>query len=293
MNRILRAITENGEVRAFVAETKDLVNTITSMHKTSPVASAALGRTLTAGAMMGAMLKGDKDILTISIKGDGPLGGIMVTADGLGQVRGYVTEPFVDIPIKANGKLDVSGAIGQGKLTVIRDLGLKEPYVGQIDLVSGEIADDLTYYFASSEQTNSVVALGVLVDRDYTIKQSGGFIVQLLPGVTEETISQLESNIHGITSVTSMFEAGMKAEDILEKVLEGLSPKVNEITNPVFKCRCSKEKFENALLTIGHEDMDEMIGAGETIETSCHFCNTQYYFTIDELKTIRLRMDNK
>ncbi len=293
MNRILRAITENGEVRAFVAETRDLVNTITSMHKTSPVASAALGRTLTAGAMMGAMLKGDKDILTISIKGDGPLGGIMVTANGLGHVRGYVTEPFVDIPTKPNGKLDVSGAIGQGKLTVIRDLGLKEPYVGQIDLVSGEIADDLTYYFASSEQTNSVVALGVLVDRDYTIKQSGGFIVQLLPGVTEETISQLESNIHGITSVTSMFEDGMKAEDILEKVLEGLSPKINEITSPEFKCQCSKEKFENALLTIGHEDMDEMIGTGETIETSCHFCNTQYYFTIDELKTIRLRMDNK
>ncbi len=293
MSRILRATTENGEVRAFVAETRDLVNRITTMHKTSPVASASLGRTLTAGAMMGAMLKGDKDILTISIKGDGPLGGIMVTANGLNEVRGYVTEPLVDIPRKANGKLDVSGAVGKGKLTVIRDLGLKEPYVGQIDLVSGEIAEDLTYYFAASEQTNSVVALGVLVDKDYSIKQSGGFIIQLLPGASEETISRLEKNIYSIKSVTEMFESGMAAEDILESVLEGLSPKVHQIISPVFKCQCSKEKFENALLTIGQDDMDEIIKAGETIETSCHFCNTQYYFTIDELKKIRVRMDHK
>lgn len=293
MDRIVRAMTKNQEVRAFVAETRELVNTVSSMHKTSPVASAALGRTLTAGAMMGAMLKGKKDILTISIKGDGPIGGVMVTANGLGEVRGYVTDPLVDIPRKANGKLDVSGAIGNGKLTVIRDLGLKEPYVGQIDLVSGEIADDLTYYFASSEQTNSVVALGVLVDRDYSIKQSGGFIIQLLPGATEETITKLENNIRGLHSVTAMFENGMKAEDILDIVLGGLEPKITEITSPEFSCHCSHEKFEDALLTIGQEDMDEMIDAGETIETHCHFCNKHYYFTVDELKAIRIRMDEK
>jgi len=218
MNRIIRGMTKNQEVRAFVAETKDLVNRVTSMHKTTPVASAALGRTLTAGAMMGAMLKGEKDDLTISIKGDGPIGGVMVTANGLGEVRGYVTDPLVDIPRKTNGKLDVSAAIGQGKLTVIRDFGMKEPYVGQIDLVSGEIADDLTYYFASSEQTNSVVALGVLVDKDYSIKQSGGFIIQLLPGATEETISTLEKNIRGLHSVTAS-ERAMVRKMIVDSVV--------------------------------------------------------------------------
>ncbi len=290
MNRILRATTKNQEVRAFVAETRDLVNKITQMHQTTPVASAALGRTLTAAAIMGVMLKGAKDQITINIKGEGPIGGIMARANGNGEVSGYVINPLVDISTKTNGKLDVSGAIGPGKLTVIRDFGLKEPYVGQIDLVSGEIADDLTYYYASSEQTNSVVALGVLVDKDYSIKQSGGFMIQLLPGASEETIIKLEENIHHISSVTAMFENGLNAEGILDAILKGLEPKIHEITSPEFKCNCSKQRYENALLTVGKDDLQEMIDADKTIETICHFCNSKYYFDKNELEVIMSRL---
>lgn len=286
MDRILRATSKNNEVRAFVAETRELVNEGCRMHKTTPVASAALGRLLTAGAMMGITLKGNKDLLTLNIKGDGPLGGVLVTTNPKGEVKGYVQNPLVDIPTKENGKLDVSGAIGKGSLTVIRDLGLKEPYVGQIQLVSGEIADDLTYYFASSEQVPSVVALGVLVDTDYTIKQSGGFILQLLPGAKEETIAQIEDNIHNLPSVTAMFENGFKAEDILEKILMDLEPMIHDVTIPEYKCNCSKERVEKALISVGENDIQEMINDGERIELTCHFCDKLYHFEIDELKEL-------
>jgi molecular chaperone Hsp33 len=286
MNRIIRATSKNQEVRAFVADTRELVNTAVSMHQTSPVASAALGRLLTAGVIMGLNLKGEKDMLTISIKGKGPLGGVLVTADSFGHVKGYVNNPDVDIATKENGKLDVSGAIGKGSLTVIRDFGLKEPYVGQIELVSGEIADDLTYYFASSEQTPSVVALGVLVDVDYTIKQSGGFLIQLLPGAKEETISRIEENIHNIQSVTSMFEADFSLEDILDKILAGLEPVILDESHPKYYCNCNKSRVEKALISIGKKDIQEMIDDGETIELNCHFCDKKYYFDLEELQAI-------
>lgn len=286
MNRIIRANSENQEVRAFVAETKELVNTAVSKHGTWPVASAALGRLLTAGAMMGVTLKGEKDLITLTVSGDGPIEKITVTVDGSGHVKGYVNNPAIDIPTKSNGKLDVSGAVGQGMLTVIRDYGLKEPYIGQIELISGEIAEDLTYYFASSEQTPSVVALGVLVDKDYTIKQSGGFMIQLMPGASEETISKIEDNIRCVDSVTNMFEAGLTAEDILQKILMGLSPKITEITYPEFYCNCSKERVEKALISIGKKDIEAMIHDQEPIEMKCHFCNEAYHFTVGELKEI-------
>jgi molecular chaperone Hsp33 len=291
MNRILRATSKNNEVRAFVAETKDLVNTAVKIHRTTPVASAALGRLLTAGAIMGIGLKGTKDLITISIKGDGPLGGVLVTTDSNGYVKGYVNNPEVDIPLKENGKLDVSSAIGKGTLTVIRDFGLKEPYIGQVELVSGEIADDLTYYYASSEQVPSVIALGVLVDIDLTIKESGGFMIQLLPGATEETIQTIEKNIYEIPSVTTMFTEGLKAEDILGRILNGLEPKVHEIIQPEYKCNCNRKKVEKAIIGIGKKDIQEMIDDGKTIETNCHFCDKTYNFTIDELKVILEKAD--
>lgn len=286
MNRILRANSENQEVRAFVAETKELVNTAVQKHGTWPVASAALGRLLTAGAMMGVTLKGEKDLITLTISGDGPIEKIIVTVDGSGHVKGYVNNPTVDIPTKSNGKLDVSGAVGQGMLTVIRDYGLKEPYIGQIELISGEIAEDLTYYFASSEQTPSVVALGVLVDKDYSIKQSGGFMIQLMPGASEETIATIEDNIRSIDSVTNMLESGLVAEDILQLILKDLAPKITETTYPEFYCNCSKERVEKALISIGKKDIESMIHDNEPIEMKCHFCNEAYHFTVDELSVI-------
>lgn len=286
MNKIYRATTKNKEVRAFVAETKDLVNEAVRLHDTSPVSSAALGRLLTAGAMMGVTLKGSKDLITLTIKGDGPIQTIIVTTDGAGHVKGYISNPLVDIPLKENGKIDVSGAVGKGTLTVIRDFGLKEPYIGQVELISGEIADDLTYYFASSEQVPSVVALGVLTSKEEIIKQAGGFIVQLMPGASEETITQLEKNIHSIPSVTTMFEQGLDGKGILELVLESFEITIHDIITPEYKCNCSKKRMEKALISIGKEDLEDMIKDGETIEMNCHFCNKKYYFDIESLNEL-------
>ncbi len=286
MDKLLRVTTKNGEIRGFIANTKELVNQGQMFHKTSPVASAALGRLLTAGVMMGATLKGEQELLTLNIRGDGPLGGVLVTANGKGQVKGYVHNPIVDIPLKANGKLDVSGAIGKGMLTVIKDLGMKEPYVGQVALVSGEIAEDVTYYFASSEQTPSVVALGVLVDVDYTIKQSGGFIIQLLPQATEETIARLEKNIENLPSVTTMYEEGMNEEEMLERVLAGFDIQIHEISHPAYVCNCHRKRVEKALISISEEERKSMIDDGKTIEVKCHFCDKAYAFTIEDIKAL-------
>ncbi len=286
MDKLLRVTTKNGEIRGFIANTKELVNQGQMFHKTSPVASAALGRLLTAGVMMGATLKGEQELLTLNIRGDGPLGGVLVTANGKGQVKGYVHNPIVDIPLKANGKLDVSGAIGKGMLTVIKDLGMKEPYVGQVALVSGEIAEDVTYYFASSEQTPSVVALGVLVDVDYTIKQSGGFIIQLLPQATEETIARLEKNIENLPSVTTMYKEGMNEEEMLERVLAGFDIQIHEISHPAYVCNCHRKRVEKALISISEEERKSMIDDGKTIEVKCHFCDKAYAFTIEDIKAL-------
>ncbi|MBN2222264.1 MAG: Hsp33 family molecular chaperone HslO [Vallitaleaceae bacterium] len=286
MDTIYRVTAGNGEIRGFFADTKELVNTAALLHETTPVASAALGRLLTAGVMMGETLKGSSDLITIQIKGDGPLGTILVTVDGEHHIKGYVNHPQVDLPLNQVGKLDVAKAVGKGSLTVIRDLGLKEPYVGQIELVSGEIADDLTYYFASSEQTPSVVALGVLVDVDYRIRQSGGFIVQLMPGASEESISLLEKNIHSIQSVTQMLEEGIGAPGIIDRVFAGFEYQIHETSHPSFYCNCNRQRVEKALISIGKKDIQSLIDEGEPIEMKCHFCNKKYQFELDELKEI-------
>lgn len=283
---IVRATAAEGQIRAFAATTRELVEKARVAHNTSPVATAALGRTLTGAAMMGIMMKGDKDILTIQIKGDGPLGGITVTADSHGKVKGYVNEPTVLIPANWAGKLDVGAAIGYGTLQVIKDLGLKEPYTGQIQLQTSEIGDDLTYYFAVSEQVPSSVGLGVLMEKNNTVKQAGGFIIQLMPGTDEEVIEQLEKNLTGVSSVTSMLEGGDTPEQILEKLLVGMNPEFNDKITPEFYCNCDKTRVSKALISIGKKELESMIADGEPVELNCHFCNSNYVFDIDELKEL-------
>lgn len=287
---IYRATDAHQELRMFMAATKNIVEDARTIHQTSPVATAALGRLLTAGAMMGAMMKGDKDVLTLHIKGDGPLGSVLITADSKARVKGYVANPMVDLPLKSSGKLDVSGAIGQGFLKVIKDIGMKDPYNGQIELISGEIAEDLTYYFASSEQTPSVVALGVLVDVDFKVKQAGGFILQLMPSASEETITAIEKNLKDLPSITQMFEKGMEPNDIIQRVLAGLEPKVYETIEPAYYCNCSKERVEQALITVGVDEIEKMVADGEAIDMSCHFCETHYSFSMEDLQDILQRL---
>lgn len=286
MDTIVRATAADAQIRAFVANTKELVQTAYEKHNTSPVVTAALGRSLTAGAIMGMMQKGEKDLLTIKIAGDGPVGSITVTADSQGQVKGYAENPLVDIPLKPNGKLDVSGAIGNGMLTVIKDIGLREPYSGQIPLQTGEIAEDFTYYFTASEQVPSAVGLGVLVDRDYSVKQAGGFIVQLMPFASEEVISRLEENLSKISSVTKMLDDGLSNKQILELLLDGLSVEIMEETTPSFACNCGNGRIERALITLGKKELGKMIADKEPIEVHCDFCNTSYTYSVEELKKL-------
>ena len=286
---IIRATAANDQIRAFAATTKELVETARAAHNTGPVATAALGRLLTAGSMMGVMMKGEKDVLTLQIKAGGPLQGITVTADSQGNVKGYVGNPDVCIPANSKGKLDVAGAVGPGFLTVIKDMGLKEPYSGQVMLQTCEIAEDLTYYFATSEQVPSAVGLGVLMNKNNTVRQAGGFIVQLMPFAEEEVISRLEQNVQKINSVTNLLEEGHTPESLLEKVLEGFDMQINEKMDTRFHCNCSKERVAKALISIGRKELNEMIQEGKPIEMNCHFCNTNYNFTVEELKEILRR----
>lgn len=283
---IVRATAADAQIRAFACTTRELVEKARMAHDTSPVVTAALGRLLSAGVMMGSMLKGDGDILTIQIKGDGPVNGITVTADSKGNVKGYANVPDVIIPAKPNGKLDVSGAIGSGYLSVIKDMGLKEPYVGQVTLQTGEIAEDLTYYFASSEQVPSSVGLGVLMEKNNTVKQAGGFIIQLMPFADDEIIERLEQNLKNINSVTSILDAGNSPEQMLDIVLEGLNPEITDTMPAAFSCNCSRERVEKALISIGKAELKSMIEDGREIELNCHFCNTNYVFSVEELKNI-------
>ena len=283
---IVRAIAADSQIRAFAAVTTETVETARKDHNTSPVATAALGRLLTAGSMMGVMMKGDKDILTLQVKGDGLLQGITVTADSKGRVKGYVVEPDVIIPANAKGKLDVGGAVGHGFLQVIKDMGLKEPYVGQVALQTGEIAEDLTYYFAASEQVPSAVGLGVLMNKDNTVRQAGGFIVQVMPFAEEETIAKLEANVQKIQSVTTLLEQGHTPESLLEQVLDGFDIEINDRIPTEFYCNCSKSRVERALISIGRKELNEMIQEGKEVELNCHFCNTNYTFSVEELKEI-------
>ena len=286
---IIRATAANDQIRAFAAVTTQMVETAREHHNTSPVATAALGRLLTAGAMMSSMMKGEKDVLTLQIKAGGPLQGLTVTADSQGNVKGYVGNPDVCIPANSKGKLDVAGAVGPGFLTVIKDMGLKEPYSGQVMLQTCEIAEDLTYYFATSEQVPSAVGLGVLMNKNNTVRQAGGFIVQLMPFAEEEVISRLEQNVQKISSVTNLLEEGHTPESLLEKVLEGFDMQINEKTDTRFHCNCSKERVEKALISIGRKELNEMIQEGKPIEMNCHFCNTNYNFTVEEMKEILRR----
>lgn len=286
---IVRATAANAQIRAFACTTKELVEVARAAHNTSPVVTAGLGRLLSAGVMMGSMLKGDKDILTLQVKGDGPVNGITVTADSKGNVKGYANVPDVILPANAVGKLDVGGSIGAGYLRVIKDMGLKEPYVGQTELQTGELAEDLTYYFAVSEQVPSCVGLGVLMERDNTVRQAGGFIVQLMPFATEEVINRLEENLQKIASVTTMLDAGNTPEQMLELVLEGMEPEVLDTMPCAFYCNCDKKRIEKALIGVGKKDLQEMIDEGKEIEVNCHFCNHDYVFSVEELKELYKR----
>ena len=283
---LVRAIAANGQVRAFAAYTKNTVEAARQAHNTSPVVTAAIGRLLTAASMMGSMMKGDRDVLTIKAEGSGPVGHYLVTADSKGNVKGYAANPNVILPANAAGKLDVGGSLGVGLLTVIKDLGLKEPYTGTCELVSGEIAEDLTYYFASSEQTPSSVGLGVLMTKDNTVNVAGGFIIQLMPDATEETISIVEEKISTIKSVTSMLENGLDPEGIINLILGGLDPEILDKMPVRFYCNCSKERVSKALIAIGRKELDNIIEENEPIEVKCHFCNKAYNFTVDELKKL-------
>ncbi len=283
-DHIVRATAANAQIRAFAATTRELVETARKIHDTSPVVSAALGRLLTGGVMMGVMLKGERDLLTLQVSGDGPLGGMTVTADSKGNVKGYAIEPQVMLPPNAKGKLDVGGAVGKGILRVMKDMGLKEPYVGQTALQTGEIAEDLTYYFATSEQTPSSVGLGVLMARDNTVEQAGGFIVQLMPFAEEMVIARLEENLAHFTSVTAVLDEGKDPEGLLGILLEGLDMEVTDTMPARFCCDCSKKRVEKALISLGAEELGKMISEGEDIEVNCHFCNTSYRFTVEELQ---------
>lgn len=283
---IIRATAAEGQIRAFAATTRDLVEYARSAHNTSPVATAALGRLLTAGAMMGIMMKGEKDLLTLKIEGDGPIGGLTVTADSKGNVKGYAFHPEVMLPPNAKGKLDVGSALGIGVLSVIKDIGLKDPYVGQTILVTSEIAEDLTYYFATSEQTPSSVALGVLMERDNTVKQAGGFILQMMPGASEEVISALEKRLGEITSITALLDAGNTPEMILEHILGDFGLEILDKLPTAFSCNCSEERIEKALISVGKQELQSMIEDGKTIEVNCHFCNKHYPVTVERLKEL-------
>lgn len=281
---IVRAVAADAQIRAFACTTRDLAERAREIHNTSPVVTAALGRLLSAGVMMGSMLKGDEDILTLQIKSEGPMKGATVTADAKGMVKGYAVVPDVIVPAKPNGKLDVSAAVGQGMLSVVKDMGLKEPYVGQTLLQTGEIAEDLTYYFAASEQVPSSVGLGVLMNRGNTVRQAGGFIIQLMPFAEEAVIDRLEQNLARLDSVTSMLDAGNTPEQMLEMILEGLNPEVTDTMPAAFCCNCSRKRIEKVLISLGKKEIQDMIDEGQEIEVNCHFCNTNYKFSVDELK---------
>lgn len=283
---IVRAVAAESQIRAFAAVTTETVETARKHHNTSPVATAALGRLLTGGAMMGVMMKGEKDLLTLQIKGDGSINGITVTADSKGRVKGYVGNPSAILPANAIGKLDVAGIVGNGILNVIKDLGMKEPYSGQVALQTGEIAEDLTYYFAVSEQVPSAVGLGVLMNKDNTVKVSGGFIVQVMPFASEETISRLEKNVQKVKSVTALLDEGHTPESLLEQVLEGFDIEINDTVPTEFYCNCSKNRVEKALISIGRKELNSLIQEGKEVELNCHFCNTDYVFQVEELKEL-------
>ena len=285
-DKIVRATAANHQIRAFAISSKNLVEEARLAHQTSPVVTAALGRLLSAAAMMGVMMKGEQDLITLQIKSEGPIEGMTVTADAMGRVKGYPNVPIVDLDLNENGKLDVGTAVGPGVLYVMKDLGLKEPYVGRTNLQTGEIAEDLTYYYAISEQTPSSVGLGVLVDTDQSVRQAGGFIIQLMPDVTDETIEKLEARIQNMRSVTTLLEEGISPEGLLEELLGDMDLEIVDTVPTEFFCDCSKEKVAKAIASISKDEIRSIIDENEPIEVKCHFCNGAYEFSIEDLKEI-------
>jgi molecular chaperone Hsp33 len=286
MNDYILRATAGNSVRAFVAVTTETVNEAFNIHQTSPVVTAALGRLLTAAAMMGATLKNENGILTLSIKSDGPLNGLIATSDSLSRVKGFAYNNNVELPLKANGKLDVSGAIGKGKLSVIMDTGMKEPYTGQIELVSGEIAEDLAAYFAESEQTPAAVALGVLVDTDWSVRQAGGYILQAMPGADDSVLARLEANAAALPAYTTLLERGLTAEDILSELTQGIGYEVSDIIPATYYCNCDRARVEKALISVGREELTKILNEDKQAELHCHFCNKKYLFNEDELRRL-------
>ena len=284
---LVRATAADAQIRAFAVTTRNLVETARVAHNTSPIVTAALGRLMSGALMMGDMLKNDKDLLTIRIDGDGPVKGLLVTADNAGNVKGYAKNPSVVLPPNEQGHLNVGEGIRSGSLTVIRDLGLKEPYTGQIALHSGEIADDLTYYFAESEQIPSSVGLGVLMNHDNTVREAGGFIIQLMPYAEEKIISHLEQNLQKAASVTEILKAGNTPEDMLKIVLEGFDVVFNGTMPVQFHCNCDRDHVEGALILLGKNELDSMIADGKEIELKCQFCGKAYQFSVDDLEGLK------
>lgn len=283
---MVRATAAGAQIRAFAVNTRELTEEARAAHNASTVVTAALGRLMTGALMMGSMLKGEKDILTLQIRGAGPVHGLTATADAAGHVKGYADNPQAMMPPNSAGKLDVGGVIGAGVLHVMKDMGLKEPYASTVTLQTGEIADDLTYYFAASEQIPSVVALGVLMNRDNTVRQAGGFVVQLMPFTSEEVISRLEEKLTRITSVTELLEAGKTPEEILESVLGEFGLEITDRMPVSFRCDCSRERVEKVLLSLGEKDLQEMISEGKEVELHCHFCNKNYVFPVQEVERL-------
>ena len=287
MGKIVRALSADGSVLCSAINSTDIVNEIFRIHKTTPVASAALGRLCTAASIMGALLKGEDDTITLRLNGGGPSGNIVAAADYMGNVKCYAENPQVDLPLKPNGKLDVSGYVGtEGFLGVIKDLGLKEPYATQTPIVSGEIAEDITSYFAVSEQIPTVCALGVLVDRDWSIKAAGGYIIQLVPPINDSAIDVIEKNIRDMQSVTALIESGMTSEEIALKGLEGLNGDILDSWEANYRCGCSRERTERILISLGAKELERLADEQESTEVCCHFCDKKYSFTSEELKEL-------
>lgn len=283
-DKLIRATAQEGAVRIFAAVTTDLVNEAVRIHNCAPTAAAALGRMLTAGSLMGAMLKSEDETLTLQISGGGEAKGVVVTTYSNATVKGYIGNPEVDLPANSKGKLDVGGAIGiNGNLLIIRDMGLKEPYVGQVPIYTGEIGDDLAYYFTTSEQTPSAVGLGVLVNTDLSIKAAGGFIIQMMPGASELIADLITYRLEEVPSITELIEKGMSIEEILEFIFEDMNLNILDSLEPKFKCDCSRERVEKALISIGRKDLEEIYHDGKEEEIKCHFCNTSYVFSSEEI----------
>ena len=284
MNKALIAIDRSKSFRVYLTISTDLVQEAAKIHDTTPLASAGLGRVLTAAGLMGIMLKDDDNKLTLHFKGDGPARQILATAYGDGRVKGYISNPYVDLPLNDQGKLDVGAAVGsEGTLTLIRDLHMKDPYVGTVQLLGGEIAEDVTTYFASSEQIPTVCALGVLVDKDLSVRCAGGFVVQLLPGATEEEIEHLEKNIKAMPSVTTMLEQGMSVRDMLELALQGFQPDILDSYHVTYKCDCSLERVEKMIRSLGKKEVEKMRNEDPIAEVNCQFCNKNYRVNLNDL----------